>query len=321
MNVLSICDGISCGQIAFDRNGVNFDGVKNKYFSSEIDKNTISITQKNYPNTIQIGDVNAMDFKEYIDKIDILIGGTPCQQISAANLKGEGLNGKDSKLFFKFIEALQIIQPKYYLFENVGSMTESNKNIISEYFKHQPICLNSNLVSAQSRVRYYWTNIGNITTPEDKKILVKDILENSVENNYYLKQDYIYVPKEQEHKSKSGLIYKCGIISKKKWLDNGKNLSRNFSQGNRVYSIYGKSCCITANAGGLGGKSGLYYLEDGKEFSKNNIRRLNPLETERLQTLPDNYTQGFSPNQRYKMIGNGWTVDIISHLLKGVVIC
>ena len=197
-------------------------------------------------------------------------------------------------------------------------MTNENKEIISEYFGHSPIMINSNLVSAQSRERYYWTNIPNVSLPNDKGIMVSDIIESEVPEKYYLKQDYTYIPKESRHKSKSGLNYVCGIISKNKWLDDDKNLSRNFSQGNRVYSIYGKSCCINANSGGLGGKSGLYYLEDGKDFNRYNIRRLTPLETERLQTLPDNYTEGISETNRYKCIGNGWTVDVIAHILKNI---
>ena len=237
------------------------------------------------------------------------------KDLSRCNLQQKGLQGERSKLFYKYIEVLKTIKPKYYLFENVGSMTNKNMEIISKYFGHKPMCINSNLVSPQSRDRYYWTNIENIKYPEDEHIMVSDIIENDVDKKYYLKKDYVYVPKSGNYKSKNGLKYVCGIISKKKWLDNGKNLSRNFSQGNRVYSIYGKSCCINANAGGLGGKSGLYYLEDGKEFNKNNIRRLTPLETERLQTLPDNYTEGISETNRYKCIGNGWTVDVIAHIL------
>ena len=315
MNVLSLFDGISCGRIALERVGIKVD----KYYASEIDKYAIQVTKKNYPDTIHIGDVNNIDFTKYIGKIDLLIGGSPCQDLSRCNLKQKGLNGERSKLFFKYIEALKIINPKYYLFENVGSMTKENMEIISEYFGRKPICINSNLVSPQSRERYYWTNISNIIQPQDKNIMVANIIEDKVPDKYFLKQEYIYVPKEKEHTSKNGLVFLCGIISKNKWLNDGKNLSRNFSQGNRVYSIYGKSCCINANAGGLGGKSGLYYLEDGKDFSRFNIRRLTPLETERLQTLPDNYTEGINETNRYKCIGNGWTVDIIAHILKNIL--
>jgi len=308
MNVLSLFDGISCGQIALERAGIKVD----KYYASEIDANAIIVANSNYPNTIQIGDVNDLIFSDYSD-IDILIGGSPCQDLSKCNLDKRGLDGERSKLFFKYIEALHAVNPKYYVFENVGSMTNENMNVISSYFGHKPICINSNLVSPQSRERYYWTNIQVTSIPDDKRLFVKDILDKDVPEKYYLKNDYQYIPKETKHKSKNGLKFVCGIISSKKWLDDGKENSRNFSQGNRVYSINGKSCCINANAGGLGGKSGLYYLEDGKQFSKNNIRRLTPLETERLQTIPDNYTEGINETNRYKCIGNGWTVDVIAH--------
>ena len=311
INVLSLFDGISCGRVALERAGIDI----NKYYASEVDEKAIEVTIKHYPNTIQIGDVKELNFKDFKD-IDLLIGGSPCQDLSGCNIINKGLEGDRSKLFFEFIKALKTVNPKFYLFENVGSMTNDNMKIISSYFKREPIRINSNLVSPQSRDRYYWTNIPNISIPKDKNIFVKDILEKEVPIKYFLKKDYIYIPKQQKHKSKSGLVYKCGIISKNKWLEDGKNLSRKFSQGNRVYSIYGKSCTINANAGGLGGKSGLYYLEDGKEFSKNNIRRLTPLETERLQNLPDNYTEGLNETNRYKCIGNGWTVDVIAHIFR-----
>lgn len=310
MVVLSLFDGISCGQIALNRAGIKVD----KYYASEVDTNAIKVTKHNYPDTIHIGDVNAIDFSQY-EGIDILIGGSPCQDLSICNLDNRGLEGERSKLFFKYIEALKITKPRYYLFENVGSMTNENMGTISSYFGHKPICINSNLVSPQSRERYYWTNIQGVVQPVDKNIKVKDIMEEIVPEKYYLKMDYTYVPKETKHNSKNGLQYVCGIISKKKWLDDGKSNQRSFSQGNRVYSINGKSCTINANAGGLGGKSGLYYLEDGNVFSNNNIRRLTPLETERLQTILDNYTDIINETNRYKCIGNGWTVDVIAHIL------
>jgi len=314
MNVLSLFDGISCGQIALGRAGI----VVDNYFAYEIDKNAISITNHHYPKTIQMGNVVGADFSE-LPRIDLLIGGSPCQDLSRCNTKNEGLSGEKSKLFFEFIKAMQYTKPTYYLFENVGSMTKENKEIICSYFNAQPITINSNLLSAQSRDRIYWTNIKNIKQPKDANILVKDIISHDVGDKYFLKKDYIYVPKKSKHNSKRGLKYVCGIISKKKWIDNDRDTSRSFSQGNRVYSINGKSCTINANAGGLGGKSGLYYLEDGKDFNKNNIRRLTPTETERLQTIPDKYTSLIGETNRYKCIGNGWTVDVIAHILKNIV--
>ena len=309
-NVLSLFDGISCGQIALERAGIKVD----TYFASEIDKHAMEVTQENYPYTVQLGDIEDINFNDY-GGIDILLGGSPCQDLSRCNSENRGLDGDKSKLFFKYIEALRISKPRYYLFENVGSMTTENMEIISGFFGHTPICVNSNLVSPQSRERYYWTNIQNVLPPSDRGVMVKDILEEVVPEKYYLKMDYQYIKKTTAHKSKAGLRFVCGIISKKKWIDDGKNNSSNFSQGNRVYSVNGKSCTINANAGGLGGKSGLYYLEDGKDFNKQNIRRLTPLETERLQKIPDNYTSNINETNRYKCIGNGWTVDVIAHIL------
>ena len=311
MNVLSLFDGMSCGQIALNRAGIKYDN----YFASEIDKHAIKVTMTNYPNTIQIGSVT--DVKaENLPKIDLLIGGSPCQGFSFA---GKQLNFDDprSKLFFEYIRLLKECKPKYFLLENV-KMKKEYEQIITDHLGVEPIFINSALVSAQNRKRLYWTNILNVTAPIDRNILVKDIIKERAPEKYYLKMDYIYVPKETKHNSKNGLQFVCGIISKKKWLDNGKGNSRNFSQGNRIYSINGKSCTINANAGGPGGKSGLYYLEDGEEFSKKNIRRLTPLETERLQTLPDNYTACINETNRYKCVGNGWTVDVIAHIFKGI---
>ena len=305
MNVLSLFDGISCGQIALERANLKVD----KYYASEIDVNSINVTKHHYPNTIHIGNVNDVDFSIY-KNIFILFGGSPCQDLSRSNLNNKGLDGERSKLFFKFIEALKIIKPKYYVFENVGSMYNDNMEIISKYFGHKPICINSNLISGQSRKRYYWTNIPNVTQPINKNILVKDILENDVREQYYVRKDYLYIPKDTKHNSKNGLQFVAGIIINNKWIKNEKNNSGNFSQGNRVYSINGKSCTINSC-----GNSGLYYLEDGNEFSKNNIRRLTPLEIERLQTIPDNYTNMLNETNRYKSIGNAWTVDIITHIL------
>lgn len=311
MNVLSLFDGISCGHLALDRVGIKVDN----YFASEVDKHALQVTMTNYPNTIQLGDVRSIDFHKY-KNIDLLLGGSPCQDLSKASTKQAGLNGEKSKLFFNFIDALKIAKPKYYIFENVGGMSNLNKSIINAYFGHGPISINSNLVSAQYRHRYYWTNINNIPMLIDKNIFVKDIIEEQVLPKYYIQKDYKYIRKNIKRGAiRSGLEFVCGIDG-----TGNKDASYNFSQGSRVYSINGKSCTINAGGGGVGAKTGLYYLEDGKEFSRNNIRKLTPLETERLQTIPDNYTAGLSDANRYKCVGNGWTVDVIAHILKGLYI-
>ena len=175
MNVLSLFDGMSCGQIALNRAGIKYD----KYFASEIDEYAIKVTQHNYPKTIQIGDVTKIK-SENLPQIDLIIGGSPCQGFSFA---GKQLNFDDprSKLFFEFVRLKKELKPKYFLLENVKMKKEYEK-IITEYLNVEPILINSNLVSAQNRERLYWTNISNITQPENKNILVKDILDFNSEH-------------------------------------------------------------------------------------------------------------------------------------------
>ena len=185
LRVLSLFDGISCGQVALERAGIPVE----VYYASEIDKYAIQVTQKNYPNTIQLGDVTKIDFTQFIGKIDLLIGGSPCQDLSIAGAR-KGLSGERSRLFYKFVEALQVIKPKYFLLENNVGMPREAYEEISRLMGCYPIEINSALVSAQNRKRYYWTNIGDknynlfgfptcdIPQPKDKGILLKDILES-----------------------------------------------------------------------------------------------------------------------------------------------
>jgi len=336
MNVLSLFDGMSCGQIALGKLGIEVDN----YFASEIDKYAMQVTKHNYPNTKYIGDVTKVKGAD-LPKIDLLIGGSPCQGFSFA---GKQLNFDDprSKLFFEFVRLLKETKPKYFLLENV-KMKQEFQDIITEYLGIEPIVINSNLVSAQNRTRYYWTNIPNITQPKDKELLLKDITEDGLQSlglakrgrynedgkvvqNYELngteksnamttvsKDTLLFIPIDK-HSSKSGLVCLGGLIkpTHKLWLNDGKLLQQNFSQGNRVYSSEGKSATLNANSGGIGGKTGLYEI-DGV------IRKLTPLECERLQTVPDNYTSCVSNTQRYRMLGNGWTVDVIAHIFKGLL--
>ncbi len=172
MNVLSLFDGISCGQIALERAGIK---VKN-YYASEIDKYAISVTQNNYPDTIQLGDVTKINI-EKLPKIDLLIGGSPCQDLSIMKKNRDGICGEKSMLFFKYIDILREIKPKYFLFENVGSMSDVDKGVISGLFEYEPISINSYLVSATMRNRLYWTNIPYYKKPENKYIYLQNILE------------------------------------------------------------------------------------------------------------------------------------------------
>lgn len=347
-NVFSAFDGCSGGQLALNKANIKY---KN-YYASEIDKPAIRVTQKNFPNTIQLGDITKIKTEDLPD-IDLLMGGSPCQNLSLAGnrkglstkcnievtsleqylqLKEEGFEFEgQSYLFWEFIRILKAKKPRYFLLENV-KIDKKWKQVFNEAVGCEPIMINSNKLSAQNRQRNYWTNIPNITQPEDKGIFLKDIVEygtpltdksQTILSTIYkenaksmikrkkkglLVEGVKFIPVEK-HNSDNGLICVGGVASEKSklWLDDGKLLQRNFSQGNRVYHENDKTCTINSNSGGLGGKTGLYLI-------KNELRKLSPLECERLQTVPDDYTDCVSDTQRYKMLGNGWTVDIIAHI-------
>lgn len=333
LNVLSLFDGISCGRVALERAEIPV----NKYFASEIDKYAIQITQKNYPDTIQIGDVTKVDWTPFAGKIDLLIGGSPCQDLSIAKNGRKGLDGVRSGLFWNYVEALNTINPKYFLLENVASMSKKDKDLITSILKVEPILIDSSLLSAQQRKRLYWTNIPNITQPKDLGIYIKDIKEDDIDNR--LSKYYVNIPSKnikiepvnirtlknirkdcEKVKTLTSSMYKGGAsngmtnitIKINKPIRLG-SINKG-GQGDRIYSIQGKTVSLSANGGGRGAKTGLYVIDlpDGDYI----IRKLTPLECERAQTLPDNYTFGISDTQRYKSIGNGWTVDVIAYILK-----
>lgn len=273
INVLSLFDGISCGQIALQRSGIKV----NKYYASEIDQHAIKVTQHNWPDTIQLGDVTEVK-SEDLPKIDLLIGGSPCQGFSFA---GKQLNFEDprSKLFFEFINILNYYKPKYFLLENVV-MKKECEDVISKLLGVAPIKINSNLVSAQNRRRLYWTNIPEIEQPEDKKIVISDILET--EGPFSLWTD-----KQMQ-----------------KW-HNKEYVRKDYY---RIESLDGKSQCLMAQMG----------MNEPKIWHGDKFRKLTPVEWERLQTIPDKYTEGISDLQRKKCLGNGWTVDVIAHIFKSL---
>jgi DNA-cytosine methyltransferase len=318
MIVLSLFDGISCGQIALERAGIKVD----KYYASEIDKYAIKVTQNNYPKTIQLGDVTKIKGSG-LPKIDLLIGGSPCQGFSFA---GKQLNFEDerSKLFFEFVRLLVECKPKYFLLENV-KMKKEYQDVITKYLGVEPIKINSSLVSAQNRERLYWTNVPNIVQPKDKSILLRDILEDDVDSKYFMNKPLILNGKNKGHIG--DLDYKDNERQRRVYSDDVKSptlLSRSDSprilnigsldmkasqQIKRVYDVNG--LCPTLDTM-QGGHRQPKILED------NRVRKLTPLECERLQTVPDNYTEGVSNTQRYKMLGNGWTVDVIAHIFQGI---
>lgn len=310
MLVLSLFDGISCGQVALQRAGIKVD----HYFASEVDKYAIQITQKNFPNTYQLGDVTKIDWTPFVGKVDLLIGGSPCIDLSIAKQNRKGLDGPYSSLFFKFLEALKTIKPKWFLFENVASMSEENKKLISSYLGAEPVMINSALVSAQNRKRLYWSNIPDVTQPEDKGIVVNDILEDGFISVNNSKSNCLTSTAQRTSLRDFFEKSRFALATKPVRIGTLPNLGK--GQANRIYSVQGKSVCLNANGGGSGAKTGLYKVDlpDGDYI----IRKLTPTECERLQTLPDDYTIGVSDAQRYKCLGNGWTVDVIAHILKGL---
>ncbi len=331
MKVLSLFDGISCGRIALEKAGIPVE----KYYASEIDKYAIQISQKNYPDIIQVGDVCKLDFNKFKD-VDLLIGGSPCQDLSIAKQNRQGLYGERSKLFWEYVKALSIIKPKYFLLENVASMKVEDRDAITTVIKAiypetECTMINSALVSAQQRKRYYWTN-WRIEQPDDKGIFLKDILEirndkksnrlTSVQTDSVICEPVLYNQYNQRTmKEKSGVFT---TASASRTAKNGMIVYTpirlgqigNGGQGQRIYSVRGKSVSLSANGGEQGAKTGLYKIDlpDGDY----NVRKLTPVEAERLQTLPDNYTEGISNTQRYRAIGNGWTVDVIVHILTSI---
>lgn len=309
LTVLSLFDGISCGQIALARAGIT---VK-QYFASEIDKHAIKVTQSQYPNTIQLGDILDLEVSS-LPEVDLLIGGSPCQSFSVAG-DGTGFDGK-SKLFWEFVRILKELKPKYFLLENV-KMKSAWRDIITETVGVEPIQINSALVSGQHRRRYYWTNIPGLEQPEDLEISLASILE-SVEDE--CDQEYgdrlapngktirlegtdfpytFYEARTEEGKAERRRLRKL--------------LGRDTTPRGAKYKIYlplrtSKSNCIVATP------SQLDWIVDNQGC----YRKLTLTELERLQTLPANYTEGISSAQRRKAIGNGWTVDVIAHIFNGL---
>ena len=290
MRVLSLFDGISCGQVALERAGKTV----SEYHAFEIDKHAIWITQKNYPNTIQHGDV----FEDYFmgfGNVDLVMGGSPCTYWSkakahTAKIKREvDTTGIGWQLFERFALALRIAKPKYFLYENNYGIPEEIEESITKELDVNPILINSNLVSCQNRKRLYWTNIPGVNQPEDKGILVKDIMVN----------DPILIKTDERIKP----------IRTKNYVKYDLSGKGYFSQQDRAYFEEGKFPTVPR------------YRTDTKFnvwLGNQTYKKTCPAEVERMQTLPDNYTEGVPKTRRYEAIGNGWTVDVIAHILKGI---
>lgn len=293
LKVLSLFDGISCGMVALERAGIPVE----RYVAYEIEPNAIKVSKKNYPQIEHCGDVTTADFSQY-SGFDLLIGGSPCQDLSNYKYdRGDvkGLEGTKSNLFYHFVRAIKESRPKYFLLENVASMEQKWADVISEELGVQPIMINSALVCGAERKRLYWTNIPNIQQPKNKNIVLKDIVLSADEvpaKYWYTKYDFTVHDGDVKVKATIHL--------------NGHR------QAKEVYGLNHK--CNTLLCDGNGGNLAKKVYQDGK------CRRLTPLEYERLQTLPDGYTDCVADSRRYTAIGNGWTVDVIAHILKHIPI-
>jgi DNA (cytosine-5)-methyltransferase 3A len=444
MNVLSLFDGISCARVALDRAGIKV----SKYYACEIEKNAIKVSQKNYPQIVQLGDVRNVHTLD--EAIHLLIGGSPCTDLSIAKKDRQGLEGEHSSLFWEYVRILNHIKPKYFILENVASMSKKDKAIITETLGVEPVMIDAALVSAQSRKRLFWTNIPVKDLPADRGILLKDILQpdaevdedmtvkgksfcltasyhkvgendNEYNHNKEKKQRTMVMTNEKAEKArkKNGFVQigyigaenhcKVGGQAMRVYDSEGKSttsgvglykighIGNDDAQANRVYDPAGKSCTLQANGGGLGAKTGLYAIgrdvgrrlnanghrednnkdipiqrrielrEDEKcgtltSVQKDNmvvqltdrhkanlrdqsekahcltstnykgsqangttlvetemrIRKLTPIECERLQSLPDNYTEGVAKTHRYKCLGNAFNVEVIRHILNAI---
>lgn len=366
MRVLSLFDGIACWYEALLRAWIKVDA----YYASEIDKYAIQVAMKNHPDIIQVWDVTQLKGEDFKD-IDLIIGWSPCQGFSMA-WKMLNFNDPRSKLFFEFVRLVKEIKPKYFLLENV-KMKKEFKDKISEIMWVEPILIDSSLVSAQHRERYYRTNIPWITQPEDKGILLKDVLEENVDEKYYLTESQIQtiqrnfwakgkilndnssLIEKQTFPSRinqiDGLDIKCPTLCTAMWTGGGNvpciirwRPKMPYEPWHREleYKEYGDKCPTLTENCASGDQKNVVIIQKVWDRDKNNrwihtdksyclpanqmsdrwqmvvqwalIRKLTPVECERLQTLPDNYTEWVSNTQRYKALWNGWTVDVIAHI-------
>lgn len=357
INVLSLFDGISGA-----RQALNELGITNQYLASEVDKYAIQIAKTNHPSNFNLGDVKQINITSLhllgIDKVDLLIGGSPCQDLSIANKDRKGLEGSRSGLFFEYVRLLHELKPKWFILENVASMNQSSRDKISDELGVKPVLINSALLTAQQRKRYYWVGrLDNgkysqieISQPDDKGILLKDIMESL---------DSISPDLEIRDKSKCIRVGGRGspVGSKQEWGSPFKPVKiahfNKGGQGYRVYSTNGKSVSLSANGGGRGAKTGLYAMAQRGRYNilgnttqqfetsfneKSNsltrvqkdsllldntkgdytIRRLTVDECCRLQGFPDGYCDSVSKTQGYKALGNSFTVPVIKHLMKQI---
>jgi DNA-cytosine methyltransferase len=334
MNIVSLFDGCSGAQASLNKIHARVDN----YYASEVDSYAIKIAQKNYPNTIQMGDVKGVSIDRTFPNIDLLIGGSPCQDLSFAGHQKGLVSGTRSNLFFEYVrilKELKEINPDIkFLLENVR-MKQENQNIISDLLGVEPILINSAKLSAQNRQRLYWTNIEGVRQPNGSNLVLKDILESDVDLKYLAGERLLKNYKggnqlNPTYKSQANTIHDIDIkgpalcagthgyaigyvpsFSKDGLCHVGDADIKGIDSLKRVYHAEGKAPTLTTMQGGH---------RQPKIFQEPyNWRKLTPLECERLQGFPDNYTEGVSNTQRYKMLGNGFQVDTISFILDHII--
>lgn len=344
MRVLSLFDGISCARVALERARIKVD----TYYASEIDKNAIKVSSKNYPDIVQLGSVIGLTPPK---DIDLLIGGSPCTDLSIAKKDRKGLEGNQSCLFWEYVRIKEECKPTYFVLENVASMPKKDRDIITTTLGVQPVLFNASLVSAQCRKRLFWTNL-KFELPEDKGILLKDILQPDGEVDERMVVDgkafCLTASYQGAIESNSVERRQRTMVKFTETAQTGRNETKKLGyvgdkdhQAKRVYDEEGKLpalnvvCNSMVKVGyigegkqyGQGGQAHRVYSPEGKTptlsssgplVKLGNIRKLTPMECERLQSLPDNYTEGIAKTNRYKCLGNAFNVEVVAHILTSI---
>lgn len=287
MKVLSLFDGISCGMVALERAGIPVE----EYCAFEIEESVIKISKKNYPQIKHYGNVLDAEFSQFVG-FDMVIGGSPCQDLSITKSKSrEGLKGSKSSLFWCFVAALEIVKPRYFLFENVASMKPADKDAITEALGVPPVMINSADFLPQNRERYYWTNIP-IGDFLPRPHVFREVMQDKVEEKFYYNKPFTLDTDRTKN-----------VI--------GEIELNTYEANRRVFNPDGVIGCLTCVSGG-------YQEKKVYDDKTNRVRKITPLEYERLQGLPDNYTAGVCNSKRYSAVGNGWTIPVIEHIFKGL---